>query len=70
MHGAIHDTATDSVTIVELSTEEIVEIEATRVANEEKRAIQEAAEIEKRADKERIAQALGLTLDDLKILLS
>lgn len=53
-----------------LNAEEIAQREADAKAYEAQKAAEEAEAAAKQAEKERIAGALGITLDELKVLLS
>lgn len=53
-----------------LTADEIKQREADAKAYEAAKAAEEAAAAERQAEKERIAGALGITLDELKVLLS
>jgi len=64
------DAALGTEEIVELSAEEIAEIKASEVAYAKANADQEQAEAEKAAAKSAIADRLGLTQDELALLLA
>ena len=53
-----------------LTADEIAQREADAKAYEAAKAAEEAEAAAKQAEKERIAGALGITLDELKVLLS
>lgn len=53
-----------------LTAEEIAQREADAAAYAEQKAAEEAEAAAKQAEKERIAGSLGITLDELKTLLS
>lgn len=65
----IIDINTGEETIRPFTADEIAAHKASEKALAEEVAAIKAAEAEKQAEKERIAQALGLTLDELKVLL-
>lgn len=54
----------------ELTADEIKQRETDQAAYEAQKAADEQAAAELQAEKERIAGAIGLTLDELKLLLS
>lgn len=61
---------TNRTVIRPLSVEEIAQREADAKAYEAAKAAEEAEAAAKQVEKERIAGALGITLDELKVLLS
>lgn len=61
---------TGETTVIPLTAEEIAALETAAAEAAAAQAAAEAEAAEKAAAKERIAQALGLTLDELKVLLS
>lgn len=61
---------TGEVTVRELTADEIAQREADAAAFAEAQAVAEAEAVAKQAEKEAIAARLGLTVEDLKTLLS
>ena len=61
--------STGKETVIELTDEEIAQLESDRLKAEQDHADREAAEAEKAAAKQAIAERLGLTADELATLL-
>lgn len=66
----IYDVQTGEITEIPFSAAELKAWKAATEAAEAEAAAAQAAAAEKQAEKERIAAALGITLDELKVLLS
>lgn len=69
MQELIVDCSTGEQTIRDLTPEEIAEREAAAAEYAAQQAAAEAEAAAKQAEKERIAGTLGITLDELKVLL-
>jgi nucleoid-associated protein YgaU len=62
--------STGKETVIELTAEEIAQLESDRLKFEQDKANREAAEADKAAAKSAIAERLGLTAEELATLLS
>jgi hypothetical protein len=65
----IVDCSTGETSIVELTAEEIAELEASRIAAEDQRKAAEAEAAAKAEQRQEILERLGLTVEEAAILL-
>ncbi len=70
MFRIIHDVETGEITQIELTANEVAELQTAQAKAEAKIAIQNADKSAKAAEKQQILDQLGITAEQAKLLLS